>query len=249
MSITGKSLVQSSFPLLDSTIVEDVCLQCDSTVKPAIDTLRGMFPDLYQHKRPDETQTEDTVAEPWTPPSHSPVNSPKRLPTRITSSSRAPQPLDNEFLRLMFPRSPVQVPVGQKPGSGHIASALPVHSRSETTAHANGDINNAFIVANQKTQVGDRRKLPVSPPGPANIPFLQDLLPRVPRHESLSTSTVAPVSRDSLEMSPVCCSASAICHVWLSLLCHTGLTISAGAAHAPVCKKRPALHALRCSAV
>lgn len=247
MSITGKSLVQSSFPFLDSTVVEDVYLQCDSTVKPAIDTLRGMFPDLYQHKSPDETQSEDTVAEPWTPPSNSPVNSPKRLPKRITSSSRAPQPLDNEFLRLMFPRSPVQVPVGQKPGNGHIASALP--SRSGTTAHANVDINNAFIIANQKAQAGDRCKLPVSPPGPANMPFLQDLLPRVPRHESLSTSTVAPVSRDSLEISPVSRSASAICGACLLLLYHTGLSTSAGAAHAPVCKERPALHASPCSAV
>ena len=246
MSITSKSLVQSSFPFLDSTIVEDVYLQCDSTVKPAIDTLKGMFPDLYQHKSPDETQSEDTVAEPWTPPSNSPVNSPKRLPKRITSSPRAPQPLDNEFLRLMFPRSPVQVPVGQKPGNGHIASALP--SKNGLTAHANEDIQNAFITANKKTQAGDRGKHPVSPPGPANMPFLQDLLPRVPRHESLSTSTVAPVSRDSLEISPVSRSASTSFHVSLLPLCHTVLATSAGAAHAPMCKKRPALHALHCSA-
>ena len=247
MSITGKSLVQSSFPFLDSTIVEDVYLQCDSTVKPAIDTLRGMFPDLYQHKSPDETQSEDTVAEPWTPPSHSPVNSPKRLPKRITSSSRAPQPLDSEFLRLMFPKSPVQVPVGQKPGNGHIASALP--SESGTTAHTGGDVNNAFIIANQETQAGDRGKQPVSPPGPANMPFLQDLLPRVPRHESLSTSTLAPVSRDSLEISPVSRTASAVCRACLLPLCHTVLATSAGAAQAPVCKIWSALHALHCTAV
>ena len=116
MSITGKSLVQSSFPFLDSTVVEDVYLQSNSTVKIAIDTLKGMFPDLYKPKSPDETQSEDTVAEPWTPPSNSPVNSPRRLPTTMKNGSRAPQPLDDEFLRLMFTRSPVQVPVGQKPG-------------------------------------------------------------------------------------------------------------------------------------
>ena len=211
MSVTGKSLVQSSFPFLDSTVVEGVYLQCDSTVKPAIDTLRGMFPDHYQHKSPDETQSEVTVAEPWTPPSNSPVSSPRRLPKRLTSSSRAPQPLDNEFLRLMFPKSPVQVPVGQKPGNGHIASALP--SRRETTVHASGYINNAFTIANQKTQAGGRGKQPVSPPAPANMPFLQDLLPRVRRPESLPASTLAPISRDSLELSPVSRTAPANCHV------------------------------------
>ena len=207
MSVAGKSLVQSSFPFLDATIVEDVYLQSNSTIKPAIDTLRGMFPDLYKPKSPDETQTEDTVAEPWTPPSHSPVNSPRRLPTTVKNGSRAPQPLGDEFLRLMFPRSPVQVPVGQKPGSGHIAGALP--SRSETTVHchASGNFNNAFVIANQKMQANDRGKQPVSPPGPANLPFLQDLLPRVPRPESLSTNIVAPISHDSLEMSPVSCTA------------------------------------------
>ena len=247
MSIAGKSLVQSSFPFLDSTVVEDVYLQSNSTVKNAIDTLRGMFPDLYQPKPLDETQSEDVVAEPWTPPSHSPVNSPRRLPKRLTRSSRASRPLDDAFLRLMFPKSPVQVPTGQKPRSGQTASALP--SRSEMPVHANGDVNNAFMIAKQNTQASDRGKQPVSPPGLANMPFLQDLLPQGPCPESLSTNTVAPISRDSLELSPVSCTASALCHVHLSFLCQTLLTSSAGAAHAPVCKKRPALHALHCSAV
>ena len=178
MSTSSETLMQSCFPSLEVTVVNDIFSQCNSDPQTAIEQLCLLFPEAYVVETQGQAQHQETVPEPWTPPSQSPAQSPKRLTKGISTPSRPPGSLNPDFMQVMFPTSPPRSKKNPPEGSTRLnGQSRDMLSQFNKIDCVKTDTSDDRTLVNEYSNASDKGKQQVAHPAHASLPFLQHLLP------------------------------------------------------------------------
>ena len=204
MGNTTEALLHSSFPSLEVTIVNDILNQCDSDAQMAAEHLRALFPAAYRVKTPGQTEHQESLQEPWTPPTQSPVASPGRLIRRGTNTPpRAAGTLQPEFMQLMFPSKPARPKQAEPDGPTRPPRFIgnSTLENRNNVLHGRDRHKNEIEVSEQCLTNGEGKQ-EVPSPLHASMPFLQHLLPRE-KPSAKAPRSCKSNSGDSTDLSPV----------------------------------------------
>lgn len=204
MSTGSETLLQLHFPSLEVTVISDVFNQCDSDMLSTLENLRALFPEAYVAKAHSQTTCQEPLQEPWTPPTHSPATSPRKLLRSTDTPPRAPGNLDPDFMQLMFPNSASTRPKQAGPDGGTTMTKLlgQATSKPGTNDCNKRDMHSARTSLDGHDIRIDRGKQQVPQPVHACMPFLQNLLP-LEQTPAKATRSCRSISGDSTDLSPV----------------------------------------------
>lgn len=178
MSTSSETLMQSCFPSLEVTVVNDIFSQCNSDPQTAIEQLCLLFPEAYVVETQGQAQHQMTVPEPWTPPSQIPAQSPKRLTRGKNTPSRASGSLNPDFMQMMFPTSPQRSKKDPPEGSTRLnGQSRDMLSQLSKIDCVKTDMNDDRTLVNRYSDTSDKGMQQVAHPAHASLPFLQHLLP------------------------------------------------------------------------
>ena len=204
MSTESETLLQCHFPSLEVTVISDVFNQCDPDMHSTVEHLRTLFPDAYVAKICGQTTDQEPLQEPWSPPTQSPVTSPRRFLRSTESSPTAPKALDPDFMQRMFPSPTSTRPKQAEPDGRNTVTKLLTKStsRPRTNEVQKRDVQNAKNGLDGHDNRLDRGKRQVPQPVHAYMPFLQNLLPRE-QPPPKATRSCKSIGGDSTDLSPV----------------------------------------------